>query len=352
MGAWRRYFWDDMAFASRSHPEMGFEAVYLSSVDFGAKELADYHVPHHTQEHVDYIISGIKLFAPVKRSLSRNGFRDISIQPDSKADLPSLWPVTSRSATSGLLLPVLKLFTKFPRLLATPTEDHDLDSFFSNLTSIIPNGTHPNLASIDGGTAPTDTWDGGGESALGLTLAYPLFNTFLDALDGSYCSYSAFGETGNDPQLDPVNPNTIDIEGAYKGDLMCGVYQLKISSDLWELFTKLGLQGVSLPCASGDSSVGGPRSSDREMCLGPKNTIFKPAWPKNCPYITNVGSTKALPKPHSPRARSSLQRSPKTSRTAWPIPPGAGSSNLYPAPDDQKRALATYFRKHDPWYRC
>jgi hypothetical protein len=31
-------------------------------------------------------------------------------------------------------------------------------------------------------------------------------NNFLDAIDGSYCSYSAFGETGNSP-LDPPYPD-------------------------------------------------------------------------------------------------------------------------------------------------
>lgn len=27
------------------------------------------------------------------------------------------------------------------------------------------------------------------------------FNTFLDAIDGSYCTYSAYGETGNDREM-------------------------------------------------------------------------------------------------------------------------------------------------------
>jgi tripeptidyl-peptidase-1 len=62
-----------------------------------------------------------------------------------------------------------------------------------------------------------------------------LFNTFLDALDGvslrtcrfemgstdfsqSYCTYSAYGETGNDPKIDPVYPDT--REGGYKGSLV------------------------------------------------------------------------------------------------------------------------------------
>jgi tripeptidyl-peptidase-1 len=42
-------------------------------------------------------------------------------------------------------------------------------------------------------------------------------NTFLDALDGSYCSTV-------DP-LDPKYPDTSSKSGAYKGALQCGVYK-------------------------------------------------------------------------------------------------------------------------------
>lgn len=50
-----------------------------------------------------------------------------------------------------------------------------------------------------------------------------LFNTFLDALDGSYCTYTSDGETGNDPAIDPVYPH--DVPNGYKGTLQCGVYK-------------------------------------------------------------------------------------------------------------------------------
>lgn len=49
---------------------------------------------------------------------------------------------------------------------------------------------------------------------------------FLDAIDGSYCTYSAFGETGNCKAkecLDPVYPDP--NPGGYKGQLQCGVYK-------------------------------------------------------------------------------------------------------------------------------
>jgi tripeptidyl-peptidase-1 len=127
----------------------------------------------------------------------------------------------------------------------------DLDLFFANFTSYIPQGTHPKLDSIDGAVAPVPVADAGGESDLDFQLAYPIVypievvlyqvddppyadgelsasgfgNTFLDALDGSYCTYTAFGETGNDPVLDPIYPDPSNYTGAYKGSLMCGTYQ-------------------------------------------------------------------------------------------------------------------------------
>ena len=50
-----------------------------------------------------------------------------------------------------------------------------------------------------------------------------VFNTFLDALDGSYCTYSAYGETGDNPTYDAVYPDP--AAGGYKGSRQCGVYK-------------------------------------------------------------------------------------------------------------------------------
>ena len=98
-----------------------------------------------------------------------------------------------------------------------------------------------------------------------------LFNTFLDALDGSYCTYTAFNETGNDPNLDPIYPDP--RPHGYKGKLECGVFKptnvISISYHEIELdlsyayqkrqcleFLKLALQGVSTFTSSGDTGVG------------------------------------------------------------------------------------------------
>lgn len=136
-----------------------------------------------------------------------------------------------------------------------------------------------------------------------------IFNTFLDALDGSYCTYSAFGETGDDPVLDPTYPDP----NGYTGPLMCGVYEptnvISISygvyeNDLPEYYQKrqcnewlkLGLQGTSVIAASGDTGVGGyPHGIYGDGpyygCLR-DDDVFAPLQLNNCPWVTDVGATK------------------------------------------------------------
>lgn len=134
--------------------------------------------------------------------------------------------------------------------------------------------------------------------------------SFFDALDGSYCTYSAYGETGDDPTLDPSYP---DPHG-YKGQLECGVYTptnvITVSYGLSENdlpyyyqkrqcneFLKLGLQGTSIFFASGDTGVGGYNygtygDGGYYGCLGPDDNVFAPTQPNSCPWLTNVGATK------------------------------------------------------------
>jgi tripeptidyl-peptidase-1 len=105
----------------------------------------------------------------------------------------------------------------------------------------IPQGTCPKLEAIDGAVAPTSVLNAGPESDLDFQVSYPLIypqnsilfqtddpvyeanytftgflNTFLDALDGSYCSTI-------EPE-DPPYPDPSTASGAYKGQLQCGVY--------------------------------------------------------------------------------------------------------------------------------
>jgi tripeptidyl-peptidase-1 len=257
----------------------------------------------------------------------------------------------------------------------------DLDLFFETLAPNIPQGTHPILKSIDGATAPVPSGDDGGESDLDFQVAFPLLypqklvlfqtdddvyeadyefegflNNFLDAIDGSYCKYSAFGETGNSV-LDPVYPDP--QKGGYKGKLQCGVYKptnvISISYGGQEFdlpasyqkrqcneYMKLGLQGVSIFVSSGDSGVAGPDGDDNDNgCLGPTGKIFSPDFPSSCPYISTLGAT------YLPRgSNASIDAEVAVDR----FPSGGGFSNIYPIPDYQKSAVSTYFKEHNPPY--
>lgn len=268
----------------------------------------------------------------------------------------------------------------------------DLDNFFATMEkyvasspfpvlsdqlSDIPSGTHPQLRAIDGAKAPTSVLNAGPESDLDFQISYPIIwpqnsvlyqtddmhyennyvfkgflNNFLDAIDGSYCDYSAFGETGNDPKLDPPYPD--QAKNGYKGQLQCGKYKptnvISISyggneADLpmyyqrrqCNEFMKLGLQGITTVVASGDSGVAGSSG-----CLGKNGNVFTPDFPATCPFLLTVGST-FLP----PGANAGTDQETATTR----FPSGGGFSNIYPRADYQKAAVAQYFKVADPHYK-
>lgn len=116
------------------------------------------------------------------------------------------------------------------------TEDtfaqQDLTLFWENFATDIPSSTGPKVDAIDGATAPTSPSNAGGESDLDFEIAIPIiypqttvlyqaavknddiFNTFLDAIDGSYCTFSDDGETGDDPTIDGTTRN--EQCGAFK----------------------------------------------------------------------------------------------------------------------------------------
>lgn len=218
----------------------------------------------------------------------------------------------------------------------------DLDVYWSTLYPEIPNGTYPIEKSIDGAYGAAKTVEAAGvESDLDFEAAQPLiwpqktilfqtddeyyqlnetapntplkgfWNTFYDALDGSYCTYSAYGETGNCvlPEcLDPAYPDP--NPGGYTGQLQCGVYEptnvISISygggeSDVPSYYTKrqcdeimkLGLQGTTVVISSGDDGVGSfEGDGGANGCAGPEGRVFYPASDATCPYVLAVGSTQ------------------------------------------------------------
>ncbi|GAB7350004.1 hypothetical protein MBLNU459_g0680t2 [Dothideomycetes sp. NU459] len=373
----------------------------------GGKNVAcdEYHLPENLKKHVDYITPGIKLFSKSgptnkeieKRSLEKrklNGVEpilkalpmlledllslpelqlcDVAITPPCIAALYNLTKATT--AASGNQLGIFED-------LGDVYSQTDLNLFFSTLAPQIPQGTHPTLDAIDGAVAPNPVTSAGAESDLDFQISYPIIypqnsilfqtddpvyeanytydgflNNFLDAIDGSYCSYSAFGETGNSP-LDPPYPDP--QAGGYKGKLQCGVYKptnvISISYGGQEAdlpasyqqrqcneFMKLGLQGVSVVLSSGDSGVAGPAGDDNsDGCLGPNGNIFSPDFPATCPYITTVGAT------YLPQG-GNVYKDEEVAVTRFAS--GGGFSNIYPIPSYQASAVAHYFATDNPPY--
>ncbi|KAF7959745.1 hypothetical protein EAE96_001354 [Botrytis aclada] len=383
-----------------------------SSTDEIAAACDEYHLPAHVQPHVDYITPGVKLISTKKKTTSKRSVLGGSKgkghgplrRPKSSSGRYSHHNSSSLATCDEIITPeCIKALYQIPLAnKANPNnamgiweegdfyDQQDLDLFFANYTPYIPKGTHPIPNFVDGAVAPVSVEEGGGESMLDFELAYPLvypqklvlyqtddinyatenptvgaFNVFLDAIDGSYCTYSAYGETGNDPVLDPIYPDSAD--DGYKGKLMCGVYKPtnvvstsygEAEIDLPEYYQKrqcneymkLGLQGHTFLYSSGDFGVGGvPGDASESGCLGSDSTIFNPQFPVNCPYVTAVGATKVYPghtvfEPES--AANDLKGQPYSSAYSS----GGGFSNVYEIPSYQKEAVASYFKNHNPSY--
>lgn len=154
----------------------------------------EYHLPKHIQEHVDYITPGVKLLAPFDntfekrdgptRSRNRQPMRhwpawpgpfnssdlsvcDVAITPACVAALYRIPPAYGKPVAGnsmGIFESELQYWAQ-----------EDLDSFFTNFTKRIPNGTHPIDINIDCGVATTTNLSlAGGEAELDLMLAYPI----------------------------------------------------------------------------------------------------------------------------------------------------------------------------------
>lgn len=239
-----------------------------------------YHVPSHIQEHIDYITPGVKLLAPTKRGHERRQKQkrsslikspqghgaSVGVKKNQLEDESRHLPASLKNCDTTITPACVRALYGIPKHPEYPHgkpradnslgifefgdyyAQEDLDLFFANYSRNIPQGTHPIHAFIDGAEAPVNVSSAGGESALDFELAYPLiypqtttlyqsddvyfatnpnsgtsggFNTFLDAIDGSYCTYSAFGETGNARKLPPARQVTNSLINPLSGSRSC-----------------------------------------------------------------------------------------------------------------------------------
>lgn len=169
----------------------------------------EYHLPKHVQSHVDYVTPGLKttmmdLRPASAKKRSPKSKRSGNKKPSSRRRPQSLKfkakPEEASKSTNTtselancdeLITPAcIRALYHFdaPSPNATVSANNslgifeesdyyaqeDFDLFFSKYTPYIANGTHPILDSVDGGEAPVDTSDAGGESDLDFELAYPM----------------------------------------------------------------------------------------------------------------------------------------------------------------------------------
>jgi tripeptidyl-peptidase I len=193
----------------------------------------------------------------------------------------------------------------------------------------------------------------------------------LDALDGSYCTYSAYGETGDctysscqDPSYPDNDPNAASAGiPTYKGQRQCGVFKptnvISVSYSLPETilpafymerqcneWMKLGMQGVTVVVASGDHGVG-----DSGNCNGNNYDIFVPYYIASCPYVLAVGATqlvtpagqKPAPNQHLAERAAQWYLEPPFGGDLIPTGSGSGFSNVFAQPSYQKTAVTKYF---------
>ncbi|KAI1349367.1 peptidase S8/S53 domain-containing protein [Xylaria sp. FL0043] len=413
----------------------------------GAKDIGcdKYHVPKHVRSHIDYVTPGVKLMGdggaqqkhtferdadsskysahlsqPVerrdvekmmsKRSRERSSSSKLVEGPKFQGSLRFVEPVRPEGVHSGNLTldrgcdyyvtpDCIRAMYGIPK--GTTNHDgnkmgifqslkqhytqQDLDTFFWAFTDNIPNGTYPELLSVNGGEGATgELYDAGTESNLDFQMSYGLiwpqepalfqvddewyqqsqlqsseyagfFNNLWNAIDGSYCTFEAFGEKGNCERAecrDPAYPNP--HEGGYKGQLNCGVYtptnviSISYSGAESELpasyqqrqcaeIMKLGLQGSTIMIASGDSGVAGFSTyANPTGCMGPNHDVFNPQFLATCPYILSVGSTY-LP----PNSTAGEDEEVATTR----FRSGGGFSNIYDVPEWQKDTVEKYLAR-------
>ncbi|SMR49506.1 unnamed protein product [Zymoseptoria tritici ST99CH_3D1] len=380
-----------------------------------------YYVPEHLAHHIDYVTPGVVLspsFTRVKQDVKRtkrtpqesswhgqDGEANEPLRARQPEPVPDQWeppyhpelPADLQDCGRNVTPACIKALYGIPDAPIDVSDidslgifedsdaynQEDLDLFYTQWAKHVPNGTRPDLKSVDGGQAPVPLIDLAhrSESTIDLGIAYALtypqkitlyqvdddvqvftngfYNTFLDALDGSYCTYSAYGVTGNTDGYDAIYPDP-DPDGGYKGKLMCGTYKptrvISISYGPGEYdfplnytkrqcneLLKLGLQGVTFFWASGDDGV-----ASYNGCLGKNQTVFSPSFP-TCPYVTNVGATRLYDDQTVLDKESALHIETGEYGGGYDHTSSAGGfSNYFAVPQYQQSAVASYFSNHDP----
>lgn len=238
-----------------------------------------YSLPEHVQPHVDFITPTVHFDkriglprgggnTPVQRRSDTTSTAAVGSPVETKTAVKIGSPISGSLPKPGGVIDIFDFFDELktcntritpnclralylfpPGISANPRNSYgvveyspqaylqgDLNLFFKNFSRPLI-GKSPKLDSIDGGFPQTVArgFQYNGESDLDLeyamTLVYPQqvtlyqagdlvegasFNNFLDAIDGSYCTF----EGGDDPTQDGIYPDP--LPGGYAGPENCG----------------------------------------------------------------------------------------------------------------------------------
>lgn len=266
----------------------------------------------------------------------------------------------------------------------------DLDAFFSQFQPELV-GRRPLVERIDGGylqydynaTAFNLEADLDFSYAMALSGSQPVIdlqvgdkfrlgnlNNMLAAFDKYYCG-------ALDPSIDPVFPDP--VPGGYNKSTDCGTVAppnvISISYSWNEddfppeylrrqcnEFLKLGLMGVTVVVASGDTGTkAGPApgmctDTTSGMPNATDSSRFSPLWPASCPWVTVVGGTQLTT--HTTNTSSAPPEAPPSSgnvdetvfraaagNTGSVLSSSGGFSNVFSTPAYQLGAVAEYQRR-------
>ncbi|KAG8405499.1 hypothetical protein J3458_022151 [Metarhizium acridum] len=231
-------------------------------------------------------------------------------------------------------------------------------------TPYIPNGTHPAPHSVDGAQAPVPlrSPQNGGESDIDIDIVQSFIlpqsmllyqvddiyyssksnlsgfpDTFLDALDGSYCHKTDFNTTGDSPG----HLHLLRRERARRAK--------KVHAAPVQRVPQARAAGHHSPRLIRRLRRGHrPRRKRLPQRLRPNQHHLQPRQPVSCPYLTAVGATQLSPSSIVHDAEVALQTPlPGTELFAS----GGGFSNYFPAPEYQRSAVQSYLARHDPGHR-
>ncbi|KAG6381961.1 peptidase S8/S53 domain-containing protein [Boletus reticuloceps] len=355
-----------------------------------------YYLPQHVQPHVDFVTPSVHFDAKLTRrsggesaaparDIQRVGFGTGPKTDDTVSGVMDgleqcneyITPTCLRTLYGLFYNPVATDKNSFGIVEYTPNSyvQRDLQMFARNYSADLI-GKEPNLVWIDSNYAQTTHQDFPYHKESNLDLQYGMslvtgnqtvslyqtgdlpegasFNNFLDAIDGSYCTFDG----GDVPPRDPVYPDT--RFGGYTGPEACGtvkpayVISTSYSSNEADLslfyaerqcteYAKLGLMGITILYSSGDYGVAGNygRCLNSSHIPNADGYIFNPTFPGTCPYVTSIGATMVR--------RTATVLDPETACMDQ-IYSGGGFSNYFALPEYQKDAVCHYLTNYPPDY--